>query len=209
MCKALELGHLLGLSASKSGSKSTLRTLKAAVLSVLTGVPSRASSSQNWLASDPPEDSHGLDIVQFSRRLYKLLNSSASVTNPFAPFILRSLLLSIGGDCLLFFAGVWSDPTLGNLRFVALRHGQAFVQAHVDPQSKRATKDFQIVWPFILAVLTEENQEIRRAASSFVEILYAAVKIDEGSKKVAGPDIYGLDRLPMEVKSWYLRPSHI
>ena len=131
------------------------------------------------------------------------------MTNPFATFTLRSLLLSIGEDCLLFFAGVWSDPTFGNLRVVALRHGQAFVQAHVDSQTKRATKDFQIVWPFILAVLTEESQEIRGAASSFVEILYVAMKMDEGSKKAVAPDIYGLDRLPVEVKSWYLRPPHI
>jgi hypothetical protein len=83
------------------------------------------------------------------------------------------------------------------------------VQAHVDSQSKRVTKDFQIVWPFVLAVLTEESQEIRGAALSFVETLYVAVKIDEDNKKAAGPDIYGLDRLPMEVKSWYLRSSHI
>ena len=209
MRKALELGQLLGLSASKANSKSTLRTLKAAVLSVLTCVPSRVSSSRNWLVSDPPEGVRGVDVVQFSRRLYKLLNSSTSISNPFATFTLRSLLLSIGEDCLLFFAGVWSDPTFDNLRSVALQHGQAFVRAHVDSQSKRVTKDFQIVWPFVLAVLTEESQEIRGAASRFVETLYMAVKIDEGNKKAAGPDKYGLDRLPMDVKSWYLRPSRI
>lgn len=55
----------------------------------------------------------------------------------------------------------------------------------------------------------EESQEIRGAASSFVETLYVAMKIDEGSKKAAAPDIYGPDRLPVEVKSWYLRPPYI
>ena len=125
------------------------------------------------------------------------------MSNPFATSTLRMLLLSIGEDCLLFFAGVWSDPTLNNLRLVALRHGQAFVQAHVDSQNKKVTKDFQIIWPFVLAVLTEESQEIRDTALSFVDTLYSAVKIDEDNKKAAGPDIYGLDRLPIEVKGWY------
>jgi len=58
-------------------------------------------------------------------------------------------------------------------------------------------------------VLTEESQEIRSAASSFVETLHVAVKIDEDNKKAAGPDIYALDRLPMDVKSWYLHPPRI
>lgn len=183
--------------------------LKAAVLSVLAKVPSRALSPRNWLASDPPEDIHGADIVQFCRRLYKLLNSSTSISNPFATFALRALLFAIGEDCLLFFTGVWSDPIFGNLRSVALQHGQAFVQAHVDSQSKRATKDFQIVWPFVLAVLTEESQEIRHAALRFVETLFVTVKIDEDNKKAAGPDIYGLNGLPMEIKSWCICFSNI
>jgi U3 small nucleolar RNA-associated protein 10 len=201
--KALEPSQLLKLSASKAGSKSTLRVLKAAVLSILASIPSRVSSSRNWLASNPQKSVQEVDIVQFSRQLYKLLNSSASVSNPFSTFTLRTLLLSIGGDCLLFFTGIWSDPTFGNLRVIALRHGQAFVQAHVDSQSKRATKDFQIVWPFVLAVLTEESQELRDTAVGFVNTMYAAVKGDEDNKKAAGPDIYGLDGLPPEVKSWY------
>jgi hypothetical protein len=144
-----------------------------------------------------------MDVVQFSRKLYKLLNSSTSMSTPFATFTLRTLLLSIGEDCLLFFAGIWSDPAFDNLRPIALRHGQAFVQAHVDPQSNRVTKDFQIVWPFVLAVLTDESQEIRDAALRFVDTLHAAVKMDEDNKKAASPDIYGLDGLLMEVKGRY------
>lgn len=207
MRKALELDQLLRLSASKPGNNSTLRVLKAAVVSNLTKVPSRALSSRNWLASDPQADIHGANIVQFSRRLYKLLNSSTS--NQFSTFALHALLLSIGEDCLLFFAGIWLHPTFGNLRFVALRHGQAFVLAHFDSQSKRVTKDFQIVWPFILAVLTEENQEIRDAALSFVKTLHVTPKIDGENEKAAGPDIYGLNGLPMEIRSWCICSPNI
>ena len=175
--------------------------LKAAVLSVLTKVPSRLLSPRNWLAADPPEGNHGADVVQFSQRLYRLFNSSTSISNPFSTFAIRALLLSIGEDCLFFFAGVWSDPTFGNLRSVALRHGQAFVQAHIDSQSKRVTKDFQIVWPFVLAVLTEESQEIRDSALGFVKTLSVAMQIDGNNEKAAGPDIYGLDGLLIEIKS--------
>ena len=75
------------------------------------------------------------------------------------------------------------------------------MQAHVDAQNKRVAKDFQIVWPFVLAVLTEESQEIRDVALCFVDTLNSAMKIDEDNKKATGPDIYGPDALPMEAKS--------
>ena len=75
------------------------------------------------------------------------------------------------------------------------------MQAHIDSQSKHVTKDFQIIWPFVLAVLTEESQEIRDAALGLVKTLSVAVQIDGNNEKAAGPDIYGPDGLPIEIKS--------
>ena len=83
------------------------------------------------------------------------------------------------------------------------------MQAHIDSQSKRVTKDFQIVWPFVLAVLTEESQEIRDSALGFVKTLSVAVQIDGNNEKTAGPDIYGLDGLPTEIKSQFICSSDI
>ena len=107
----------------KPSNKSTLRVLTAAVCQVLT--KSHRALRPPETGSRRPND--GAD-VQFSRRLYRLLNSLTSISNPFSTF---AFVLSCSPSAKI--AGVWSDPTFRNLRIVAIR--QERVEPHLGLRS--------------------------------------------------------------------------
>jgi hypothetical protein len=127
--------------------------------------------------------------------LYILLNVGTTA-HPLSSIATRNLFFTIQNGTLLFLSSIWIDGSLGiSVRLASLKHGEAFVKASLSSAPNAVQYDLQIVFPFLLAALCDQEQSIRQAATSCIKHL-GFVRHEKGSTP---PQIYALEDLPVHI----------
>ncbi len=155
-------------------------------------IPKPSGINLDWLV-DPRnalseiDDTRGVHYVQLVRQVYRLATTASNSSSLLSAYLTQSLFVSLSSDALLFLAGIWlnsSDSAV--LRYTALRHATAFLEAHV---SLGCCIDFQTVLPSVLVMVGEDDAKVRGAA---VECLAGFVRVS--SKDVKKPSgVYAFD----------------
>jgi U3 small nucleolar RNA-associated protein 10 len=145
----------------------------------------RPDSPIFWLVPGAHEDSVKQQYRRFAASLYAVVNL-AGLSPGMSTNLLRALFWNLGEDALLFLASVWTESSVDiGVRCAALRHGQAFILACIGEKTRQ---DFQCVLPSVLAVLSDDSQELRRSAIGMIEAINK--NVEEKS-----PRVYALERV--------------
>ena len=111
--------------------------------------------------------------------------ATATTSPVLATSLIRTLFLNMKEEALAFLAGVWLNNYDQSLRFVALRHAAAFLDAHAIASQPL---DFQTILPSFLAALPTLDAEGREAAMDCISILSKLADRNLSS-------VYGLDSI--------------
>jgi U3 small nucleolar RNA-associated protein 10 len=117
------------------------------------------------------------------RTVYKFANTAAIPV--VSTNLQRALFINLKEDALAFLAGVSLTSDSLSLRFVALRHAAAFLDAH-SPIPKPV--DFQTILPALLAALPALDVPGREAAMDCILIMW---KLSEAKPMT----VYGFDSI--------------
>ncbi|PVG00071.1 hypothetical protein CPB86DRAFT_701979 [Serendipita vermifera] len=143
-----------------------------------------------WDSINPANQS-----VQLFRTLYVLLNNGRTA-QLLSTAAMRNLFVTIQNGIFLFLASIWLDGSLETgIRLASLKHGEAFIRASLIPEQNTPKYDLQIIFPFLLAALDDQNQTVRQAASSCIKHL-AIIRYENGAQP---PQIYALEDLPVHI----------
>lgn len=185
---------------AKPSNPSTTQYLQISLISLFASIPRPADATLNWLSSSTSETSDATIsqeerrdkyYVQLIQSVYKFaitgLNAPVLTTS-----ILGNLFITLKDDVLALLAGFWSDnlppiPPNGKgvsdedqvekaefLRYVALKHGTALLNAHWSGTADReggSGIDFQTVIPALIIALQSEERRCRDAAFECVTLL--------------------------------------
>ncbi|EAU87657.2 hypothetical protein CC1G_09118 [Coprinopsis cinerea okayama7 len=139
---------------AKPNSKTTLGWLQVSGLAAVAKIPKPLNKSVDWFKA--------VEKACLLKKLYKLANSSGSLP-AMSMGLLQALFNSLGGDALVFLAGIWtiSDDELIPLQGLALLHATAFLEAHAQEQDEL---DFQTILPALLVALQNPVAQCRAAS---------------------------------------------
>ena len=106
------------------------------------------------------------------RTIYRLANISTSAPR-LTMNLLQTLFIHLKDDALAFLAGIWitcvpESNEAKVLPIMALRHAEAFLEAHITEDDGT---DFQTVFPAFLVALQSRDMDVRQAALSCISCL--------------------------------------
>ncbi|KAH7099410.1 armadillo-type protein [Auriculariales sp. MPI-PUGE-AT-0066] len=174
--------------AGKPSKAGTTNRMHAALFALLLDSSLPSGSHADWFAPPKPESSEHVDkYITLMRAVYAVPSAA-----------LRALLLkTLGGEALLFLAGVSMTTPTASTRLAALKHASAFVAASAEADGQLRW-DLQVVLPAVLAALVDEDVRVRTAAS---EVLPPAGGHDP--KAVYGyDDVYGSKTELVQYLDW-------
>ncbi|CED85640.1 Uncharacterized conserved protein [Phaffia rhodozyma] len=175
-----------------SAAKTTLR-VRGILIGSIQEVKFTHIASICWLDA-ASWDAEAVQVARFAYLIYGLVNSSKLPLSLSARF-LRHLFAGLRDNTLLFLASIWTATPGGVTEFssalqtAALRHAEAFLQAHVQ-SSGSETMDFQTVIPALIVALGSLEKPTREAALKCVELIRNAAG-NESTVPFALNDIYG------------------
>lgn len=133
-------------------------------------------------------------VAKWATSIYTIVNSAEVPLEVSGP-LLRNLFTALRDDTLLFLASIWTAPLdgsaaiTGKLQAVALRHAQAFIQAHVIDGGKDSI-DFQTVVPALFVALRSPEKVVRDAALACLKLVKDSTQ-DKACAPYALESIYG------------------
>ncbi|GJE92911.1 U3snoRNP10 and BP28CT domain-containing protein [Phanerochaete sordida] len=180
----------------KPNKLATFHRLQVAILALLSRI-SRPAGQLNWLA--PAADgTSGAQYVTLARRLYALVNAGGAPPG-LASNLVTALFVSIGDDALRFLAGLWLAPVAASVRYAALKHAAAFLEAHY---STERFVDFQTVLPALLVAVQFPERRLREAALECVAALVRLAQASSPSAVYAFDAIYGASSVDLQYLDW-------
>ncbi|KAF9268872.1 hypothetical protein L218DRAFT_536645 [Marasmius fiardii PR-910] len=174
----------------KPSSKSTASWVQVSTINTLSHIPPPEGLSVDYISSTQRNpDDRGYHYTELVRKIYKNCNS---LHPNLKRHILRNLFLSLKGDALLFFAGIFSsscydserDDVKIQMKLSALHYASAFVEAAED--SEEVGIDFQTIVPSLLVALQDGSPEVRKGATQLL------IKIKQSTEKKFG-SVYAFD----------------
>jgi U3 small nucleolar RNA-associated protein 10 len=206
----------------KPSAAKTSQRAKLALLLALQAVDVPRVSEVVWL-----EQHATSPAARWATATYAMVNSADIPLEASGP-LLRNLFKSLRDDTLLFLASVWTAPVdgsalvTGKLQAIALRHAEAFIQAH---SQGTGSVDFQTVVPALLVALRSREKSVREGTIACLRLISAGIK-DKAGVPYALDSVYGaasesvqllkgqdvkryLDTLLSDSASLVLDPAHI
>lgn len=160
---------------AKPSADKTAAQVKTALLSALCSSP--LPSARAYLSSQP---SNGLHVDIYTAALRPMPTELSEQ-------LLSLVFNSLQGDAIVFLANLWTSSALPSIRQVALRHSRALIAS--SRRSGVFATDFQTLLPAVLFSMSDDNAEVREAATILVKIWSEAVS-DSPSSIYRSDDIY-------------------
>lgn len=122
------------------------------------------------------------------RILYRLSATGPASTSAYSAHLTQALFATLSSDALSFLVGACLNSKDTQLRYAALYHSIAFIEAHI---ALGCCIDFQTVLPGILVVVGDGDTRVRSAAVELIEAIGRVVEMKV--KKPSG--VYAFDAL--------------
>ncbi|KAH9054895.1 hypothetical protein EDB87DRAFT_1644309 [Lactarius vividus] len=185
----------------KPQSRNTLHWLQTSLLCAIPVLPRPPGGTLDFtvLAQSVKEASRSVRYIQLMRSIYKLSNSSSSLSTIPAS-LLRAQFINLADDALAFLVGVWlSAEGDAQLRRTALSHALSFILAH---EAGEQVIDFQTVLPALLVALGDPDRGVRHRASECVHLLAQLSTAKQVSGVYAFDTIYGDSTSQLKYLNW-------
>ncbi|KAH9044915.1 hypothetical protein EDB83DRAFT_2406035 [Lactarius deliciosus] len=185
----------------KPQSRNTLHWLQTSLLCAIPVLPRPPGGTLDFtvFAQSVKEASRNVRYVQLMRSIYKLSNSSSSLSTIPAS-LLRAQFINLADDALAFLVGVWlSAEGDAQLRRTALSHALTFILAH---ETTEQVIDFQTVLPALLVALGDPDRGVRHRASECVHLLAQLSTAKQVSGVYAFDTIYGDSTSQLKYLNW-------
>ncbi|KAH8987299.1 hypothetical protein EDB92DRAFT_1876367 [Lactarius akahatsu] len=182
-------------------SRNTLHWLQTSLLCAIPVLPRPPGGTLDFtvVAQSVKEASRNVRYVQLMRSIYKLSNSSSSLSTISAS-LLRAQFINLADDTLAFLVGVWlSAEGDAQLRRTALSHALTFMLAH---EATEQVLDFQTVLPALLVALGDPDRGVRHRASECVHLLAQLSTAKQVSGVYAFDTIYGDSASQLKYLNW-------
>ncbi|TFK71529.1 hypothetical protein BDN72DRAFT_432062 [Pluteus cervinus] len=175
------------------------------LLNWFSGSPSNSNPPTQDAAGPHGQKNKGVQYVQLIRSIYRVVNTGLNVP-ALMTSILGTMFISLKDDALTFLAGFWASNTLISgpnnqkvdlssnesdsgrfglgeygelLRYVALKHGVAFLNAHLSNDASGGVStglDFQTIVPALIVALQSAEGRCREAAVECLKLLRQAAE---------------------------------
>ncbi|KAI9435473.1 hypothetical protein H4582DRAFT_1969649 [Lactarius indigo] len=185
----------------KPQSRNTLYWLQTSLLCAMPVLPRPPGGTLDFTipAQSVKEASRNVRYVQLMRSIYRLSNSSSSLST-IPSSLLCAQFINLGNDALAFLVGVWlSAEGDAQLRRTALSHALAFILAH---EATEQVIDFQTVLPALLVALGDPDRGVRDRASECMHLLAQLSTAKQVSGVYAFDTIYGDNTSRLKYLNW-------
>ncbi|KAH9033947.1 hypothetical protein EDB84DRAFT_1578278 [Lactarius hengduanensis] len=172
----------------KPQNRNTLHWLQTSLLCAMPVHPRPPGGTLDFtvFAQSVKEASRNVRYVQLMRSIYKLSNSSSSLSTIPAS-LLRAQFINLADDALAF----WWET--------ALSHALTFILAH---EATEKVIDFQTVLPALLVALGDPDRGVRHRASECVHLLARLSTAKQVSGVYAFDTIYGDSTSQLKYLNW-------